>query len=160
MSREVESFHSGGRFSRKETTPSFASGWPLTQAKSPSSRRSISGTLDVMPSQSSRLLIATSHGEGRAEFVEPGDYGALKAAGNVALRYVDNLGEPTQAYPANPNGSPEGLAGLTSADGRVTLMMPHPERVYRSVQHSWCPPDWGEDGPWMRLFRNARIWVS
>ena len=63
-------------------------------------------------------------------------------------------------YPANPNGSPLGIAGLTNRDGRVTIMMPHPERVFRAVQHSWHPDGWGDDGPWMRLFRNARAWVG
>jgi phosphoribosylformylglycinamidine synthase len=63
-------------------------------------------------------------------------------------------------YPANPNGSPGGVAGFCSADGRTTILMPHPERVFRSVQHSWCPDDWGEDGPWMRMFYNARTWVG
>lgn len=67
---------------------------------------------------------------------------------------------PASRYPANPNGSPEGIAGLTSTDGRVTILMPHPERVFRTLQHSWHPDGWGEDGPWMRLFRNARVWVG
>ncbi len=108
----------------------------------------------------SRLLVATSHGEGRAHFDQPGSEATLAAERQVCLRYVDNHGQPTEVYPANPNGSPDGLAGLCSADGRVTLMMPHPERVFRSVQHSWAPADWGEDGPWMRLFRNARLWLE
>ncbi len=108
----------------------------------------------------SRLLIATSHGEGRAEFVAAGDLTACEAAGQVAIRYVDNHGRPATRYPANPNGSPGGIAGLTSADGRVTVFMPHPERVHLAMQHSWHPRDWGEEGPWMRLFRNARAWVG
>ena len=108
----------------------------------------------------SRLLIATSHGEGRAEFATPTDLPACYAARQVAIRYVDNLGRPARAYPANPNGSPDGLAGLTSADGRVTIFMPHPERVHLTMQHSWHPPGWGEEGPWMRLFQNARAWVG
>ncbi|MDZ7747669.1 MAG: phosphoribosylformylglycinamidine synthase subunit PurQ [Halofilum sp. (in: g-proteobacteria)] len=70
------------------------------------------------------------------------------------------VGRPPRRYPANPNGSPRGVTGLTSDDGRVTIMMPHPERVFRTVQHSWHPPDWGEDGPWLRLFRNARRWLG
>jgi phosphoribosylformylglycinamidine synthase len=106
----------------------------------------------------SRMPIAVAHGEGRAEFADPT---ALEAAGpSVALRYVENDGAPASRYPANPNGSPEGIAGLASADGRVTIMMPHPERVFRTLQHSWHPDGWGEDGPWMRLFRNARRWVA
>ena len=108
----------------------------------------------------SRLLIATSHGEGRAEFAEEGDQGLLQQSARLAIRYVDHHGMPATEYPANPNGSPLGAAGFCSADGRVTIMMPHPERVFRSVQHSWCPEQWGEDGPWMRMFYNARCWVG
>ena len=76
------------------------------------------------------------------------------------MRFVDNRGQIASTYPANPNGSPEGITGLTSADGRATILMPHPERVFRAAQHSWHPGDWGEDGPWIRLFRNARAWVG
>ncbi|MFP4682569.1 MAG: phosphoribosylformylglycinamidine synthase [Ectothiorhodospira sp.] len=104
----------------------------------------------------SRMPIAVAHGEGRADFPEGHD----PAAAAVALRYVDHHGRATQVYPLNPNGSPGGVTGVTSEDGRVTLMMPHPERVFRSVQFSWHPDEWGEDGPWMRLFRNARVWVD
>ncbi|MAI64275.1 MAG: hypothetical protein CL600_05275, partial [Alteromonas sp.] len=77
-----------------------------------------------------------------------------------ALRYVDNYGNQTMQYPANPNGSPQGITGLASADGRSTIMMPHPERVFRAVANSWCPDDWQEDGAWMRIFRNARKFVG
>jgi phosphoribosylformylglycinamidine synthase len=106
----------------------------------------------------SRMPIAVAHGEGRAEFRD-GDH--LRSAGSrVALRFVENSGAVADHYPANPNGSPLGIAGLTSQDGRITIMMPHPERVFRAVQNSWRPDDWGEDGPWMRLFRNARLWVG
>jgi phosphoribosylformylglycinamidine synthase len=106
----------------------------------------------------SRLPIVVAHGEGRAEFRD----GAHQSAARLltALRYIENSGEVASRYPANPNGSPEGIAGLTSEDGRVTIMMPHPERVTRSVQYSWHPDGWEEDGPWMRLFRNARVWVN
>ena len=105
----------------------------------------------------SRLPIVVAHGEGRAEFGAPGQAG--QAA--VALRYVDNQGQATEDYPANPNGSPGGITGLCTDDGRVTIMMPHPERVFLSRQYSWLPPDWrGEDGPWMRMFRNARAWLD
>jgi phosphoribosylformylglycinamidine synthase len=110
--------------------------------------------------EGSRLLIATSHGEGRAEFRHEDDLKYLVKIGALTVRYVDNLGRPATAYPANPNGSADGAAGFCSADGRVTILMPHPERVFRSVQHSWCPNGWGEDGPWMRMFRNARVWVD
>ena len=107
----------------------------------------------------SRLPIVTSHGEGRAEFTSED---ALLRANRefAAIRYVDNYGEKAQRYPANPNGSPLGLAGLTNADGRVTIMMPHPERGFRTVQHSWHPADWGENSPWQKLFANAREWVG
>jgi phosphoribosylformylglycinamidine synthase len=103
----------------------------------------------------SRMPIATAHGEGRALF-EPG---TLERA-IVALRYVDNRGQPTERYPFNPGGSPQGITGLTTADGRFTIVMPHPERVFRSVQMSWAPDEAGEDSPWMRMFRNAREWVG
>ena len=83
------------------------------------------------------------------------------AIGSFLLgRYVDHEGHATENYPLNPNGSPEGLTGFCSDDGRSTIMMPHPERVFRAVQHSWHPDEWQEDAPWMRLFRNARVWVS
>jgi phosphoribosylformylglycinamidine synthase len=108
----------------------------------------------------SRLPIAVAHGEGRAEPRNPDDLAALGKAGLVAARFVDHAGAPTDVYPENPNGSPGGLTALTTPDGRITIMMPHPERVFRSVQHSWHPPEWGEDGPWLRLFRNARVFVG
>ena len=108
----------------------------------------------------SHMPIAIAHGEGHAEFASTADLDACKQGGQVALRYVDNYGQPTEAYPANPNGSVEGITGLTAANGRVTIMMPHPERVYRSLQNSWAPDEWQEDGPWMRMFRNARAWVK
>jgi phosphoribosylformylglycinamidine synthase len=106
------------------------------------------------------MPIVVSHGEGRAEFRDEAHEGACEQAQLVWLRYLDNHGRVATRYPANPNGSPGGIAGLTSADGRVTIVMPHPERVFRSAQHSWRPDHWGEDGPWMRLFRNARVWVG
>jgi phosphoribosylformylglycinamidine synthase len=110
--------------------------------------------------QGARLPIVTSHGEGRAEFKSVQDQTAFIAANKVPVRYVDNYGNPTEVYPMNPNGSAEGIAGATSTNGRVTMLMPHPERVHRSVQHSWAPEEWGEDGPWLRMFRNARVWVD
>jgi phosphoribosylformylglycinamidine synthase len=106
------------------------------------------------------LPIVVSHGEGRAEFRDQQHEQACVEAELVWLRYLDNRGAVAASYPANPNGSPGGIAGLTSADGRVTIVMPHPERVFRSVQHSWRPDAWGEDSPWMRLFRNARAWIG
>lgn len=109
----------------------------------------------------SRMPIAIAHGEGHAEFRDAAALQAADASGTVSLRFVDNHGRVTETYPANPNGSPLGITGLTSRDGRVTIMMPHPERVFRAVQNSWIPRDWqGEDGGWMRMFRNARVWVD
>jgi len=97
--------------------------------------------------------VAIAHAEGRAVFD-----GAIDVP--VSARYVDDRGQPTQRYPANPNGSPDAIAAVCNDDGRVTIMMPHPERVFRSVQNSWHPAHWGEDGPWLRLFRNARVWLD
>ncbi len=116
--------------------------------------------VEVMPSPSlllsgmagSHLPIAVAHGEGRASHVHE--------QAKVALRYVDHRGNPTLRYPFNPNGSPDGVTALTSDDGRATIIMPHPERVFRAVQLSWAPPEWQENGPWMRLFDNARRWVG
>jgi phosphoribosylformylglycinamidine synthase len=104
----------------------------------------------------SRLPVVVSHGEGRAAFDDPADMARVA----VALRYVDNRGRPTSIYPLNPNGSPEGITGVTTVDGRFTVLMPHPERVFRTVQMSWHPATWGEDSPWMRLFRNARAFAG
>ncbi|PYE30699.1 phosphoribosylformylglycinamidine synthase [Idiomarina fontislapidosi] len=106
--------------------------------------------------QGSKMPIAVSHGEGRAEFAAADQQAQLEQAGQVALRYIDNWGEVAEQYPANPNGSPNGITAVTSRDGRVTAMMPHPERVFRTVANSWHPDEWGEDSPWMRMFRNAR----
>jgi phosphoribosylformylglycinamidine synthase len=106
------------------------------------------------------MPIVISHGEGRAEFRDEAHAQACQEAKLVWLRYLDHRGRVATSYPANPNGSPQGIAGLTSADGRVTIVMPHPERAYRSIQNSWRPDHWGEDSPWMRLFRNARAWVG
>ena len=104
----------------------------------------------------SRIPVAVAHGEGRVHF--PSACSPSKA--QAAVRFVDNRGKPTEHFPLNPNGSPGGLAGFTAADGRVTILMPHPERVFRSVQMSWHPESWGEDSPWMRMFRNARVWCG
>ena len=123
--------------------------------------------VEVQPSKSafldgmagSRMPIAVAHGEGRTEF-GVGGFEAFDRSGQVALRYVDHHGQPTTRYPYNPNGSDGGITGLTSEDGRVTIMMPHPERVFRTAQFSWHPEGWGEDGPWLRMFRNARKWLG
>ncbi len=106
----------------------------------------------------SRMPIVVAHGEGYADFK---DAKTLKAAQPlVSLRYVDNSGKPTEAYPLNPNGSPQGITGLTTPDGRFSIMMPHPERVIRAVQNSWHPSDWQENGAWLKMFQNARKWVG
>ncbi|HET7502631.1 MAG TPA: phosphoribosylformylglycinamidine synthase [Kofleriaceae bacterium] len=107
----------------------------------------------------SRIPIAVAHGEGRAE-LSAAQLAALEGAGMIAARFVDGHGAVATRYPANPNGSPGGVAALTSADGRLTIMMPHPERVFRTAQMSWHPEGWGEDSPWMRMFYNARAWVD
>ena len=103
------------------------------------------------------LPIPVAHGEGRAEFDEGVSAIDLERDGQLAVQYVDDEGAPAVRYPTNPNGSDLGLAGITAASGRVLLMMPHPERVFRAVQNSWVDASWGEDGPWLRLFRNARV---
>lgn len=114
--------------------------------------------------EGSQLPIAIAHGEGFANFSQQGNLEQLNKQGLAALRFVDHYGRPTEVYPMNPNGSPGGLTGVTTPDGRFTVMMPHPERVFRSVQMSWRPSEWlnTPDGasPWMRLFRNARRWAK
>jgi phosphoribosylformylglycinamidine synthase len=107
----------------------------------------------------SRVPIAVAHGEGRAA-LEPAALAALEASARVCLRFVDDAGAPATRYPQNPNGSPAGVTGLTTLDGRVTILMPHPERVARTVQLSWHPASWGEASPWMQMFHNARTWVG
>jgi phosphoribosylformylglycinamidine synthase len=122
------------------------------------------GMVEVLPSPSlllqgmagSLLPIAIAHGEGRAEFAHDSGARACHDAGLVPLRYALGPGVVATTYPANPNGSPLGIAAMTSTDGRVTITMPHPERVFRYVQNSWAPQGAGEDSGWMRLFRNAR----
>jgi phosphoribosylformylglycinamidine synthase len=126
--------------------------------------------------EGSRMPIVVAHGEGYADFgsdITPasghesspklrfGNAKKLKAAQPlVTLRYVDNYGKPTETYPLNPNGSPQGITGLTTPDGRFSIMMPHPERVFRAVQNSWYPREWQENGAWLRMFQNARKWVG
>jgi phosphoribosylformylglycinamidine synthase len=108
--------------------------------------------------EGSRIPVPVAHGEGFAEFRDQAQLAAAEPL--VALRFVDNRGEATERYPYNPNGSARGITGLTTADGRFTILMPHPERVFRSVQMSWHPDSWLEDSPWMRMFRNARRWLD
>jgi phosphoribosylformylglycinamidine synthase len=103
----------------------------------------------------SRIPVVTAHGEGKASFENGSEDRVL-----VAMRYVDNQGEVAARYPYNPSGTPQGITGVTTADGRFTIVMPHPERVFRTLQMSWSPSGRGEDSPWMHLFRNARAWVG
>jgi phosphoribosylformylglycinamidine synthase len=139
-----------------------AEGWPRFVRNRSEQFEARFVMLEVLPSPSlfftgmagSRIPIAVAHGEGRAEFAD----GVERAL--VALRYVDHRGEVAERYPFNPNGSPGGVTGFTTPDGRFTILMPHPERVFRTVQNSWHPPEWGEDGPWLRMFRNARRWIG
>ena len=106
--------------------------------------------------RSSRLPVAVAHGEGFADFSQRGDAKAVKRA----MRFVNNAGAATEVYPFNPNGSPDGLTSVTTADGRFTVLMPHAERVFRNVQMSWTSGDRSEASPWMRMFQNARVWVG
>ena len=148
----------------KELIPGAAN-WPQFVRNRSEQFEARFATVEVLESRSvllrgmegSRLPIAVAHGEGRVQF---GDEQALERArmeNQLCLRYVDNCGQPAERYPSNPNGSPGGLTALTSADGRATIMMPHPERVFRNIQLSWRPAQWtGEEGPWLKLFQNAR----
>jgi phosphoribosylformylglycinamidine synthase len=104
----------------------------------------------------SMLPVATAHGEGRAQF----QHQKLLPQSQVVLQYVNTNGSSALEYPQNPNGSPEGITGLCNTDGRITIMMPHPERTLRTVNFSWAPDEWPETSPWQRMFRNARRWVN
>ncbi len=110
--------------------------------------------------EGSVLPIAVAHGEGYAEFANRAAAEAFSASGLVAARFCDNHHAPTEKYPLNPNGSPLGMTALTTTTGRVTIMMPHPERVFRSRCMSWAPAEWPENSPWMKLFQNARSWIG
>ena len=110
--------------------------------------------------QGARLPVVVAHGEGRASFSDPQAIERLGRAGQISLRFVDNAGLAMERYPYNPNGSPDGITGLCASDGRVMVMMPHPERVFRTVTNSWHPADWAEHGPWLRMFQNARAFVG
>ena len=142
-------------------------GWPKFLRNRSDQFEARVSLVEIVPSPSvllagmagSRIPIVVSHGEGRAAFASPSELAACDAQ-LTALRFVTNSGAIAEAYPANPNGSPHGIAGLANADGRVTIMMPHPERVFRTAQLSWHPAEWGECSPWQRLFDNARTWVG
>jgi len=138
--------------------------WPVFQRNASEQYEARFVTVEVMESPSlffrgmtgSRIPVVTAHGEGRAVFARE----TRLAKAGACLRFIDNRGKPTEVFPMNPNGSPDGLTGFTAANGRVTILMPHPERVFRSAQMSWKPLGWGEDSPWMRMFRNARVFVG
>ncbi len=110
--------------------------------------------------EGSHMPIALAHGEGRAEFKDQASLAAAEDSGTVAMRYIDNTLNVASDYPANPNGSPNGITSLSSLNGRATILMPHPERIFRTVNNSWSPSDWGEDSAWMRMFYNARLFVE
>ena len=110
--------------------------------------------------EGSILPVAVAHGEGRAEFASAQSESLVNSTHCVSARFVDDLGQPTQRYPLNPNGSANGLTAVTTPDGRATLLMPHPERVLRSAQLSWHPKEFGRESPWLRFFANARAWVN
>jgi phosphoribosylformylglycinamidine synthase len=144
-----------------------ASGWPHFVRNGSEQFESRLAMLQIEQSPSillrgmvgAQLPIAVAHGEGRAEFAD-GALEQVEASQLIAGRFVDGAGGIASRYPENPNGSPAGITALTTPDGRVTIMMPHPERVFRTVQYSWHPEGWDDDAPWMRLFRNARVWVD
>ena len=140
-----------------------AAHWPLFVRNASEQFEARLVSVEVVPSTSlflrgmegSRIPVAVAHGEGRAQFDDAAQHAA--ALPHVTLRFVDSHGVPTERYPHNPNGTPQGITGLTTADGRFTILMPHPERVFRSVQMSWHPHAWSEASPWLRMFRNARV---
>jgi len=143
-------------------------GWPRFERNTSEQFEGRLSLVEIQPSTSvfftgmegTVLPIVVAHGEGRAEFSRADGAQQLLASGRVPLRFVDNHERPTEHYPANPNGSPLGIAGISNTDGRFTLLMPHPERAFRTVQMSWHPSDWDEDSPWLRLFCNVRAWVG
>ncbi|MGB5338394.1 MAG: phosphoribosylformylglycinamidine synthase [Gammaproteobacteria bacterium] len=151
----------------KELIPG-AAGWPRFVRNRSEQFEARFSQLEILETPSlfftgmagSLLPIAVAHGEGRAEFASADSVQAALDNRIVTARYIDGHGNVAENYPNNPNGSPLGITGLTTTDGRVTIMMPHPERVFRSVTNSWHPDEWGEDGPWLRMFRNARVWVG
>jgi len=138
--------------------------WPRFQRNQSEQFEARTSLVEVLESPSiffkgmagSRMPIVVSHGEGRAVFGDAADQGQAL----IAARFIANNGKVATSYPANPNGSPDGITALTTADGRFTIMMPHPERSRRTVQMSWAPAALGEDSPWMRMFRNARVWLG
>jgi phosphoribosylformylglycinamidine synthase len=151
----------------KELIPG-AQHWPRFQRNRSEQFEGRASLVEILDSPSlllagmhgSRLPVAVAHGEGRAQFDSEADLQHCLEKKLVSFRYIDNRGEPAMRYPANPNGATHAIAALTTPDGRVTVTMPHPERVYRTAQNSWHPREAGEDSGWMRLFRNARVWIG
>jgi phosphoribosylformylglycinamidine synthase len=145
-----------------------ASHWPQFERNLSEQFEARFTMVEIQPSASmlfdgmvgSRMPIAVAHGEGQVNFATDALSQQVQNDSLVSMKYVDNLGNATEKYPYNPNGSVAGITGLTTKDGRFNIMMPHPERLFRTVQHSWHPDEWGKDGPWLRLFRNARNWVD
>ncbi|HEX6550770.1 MAG TPA: phosphoribosylformylglycinamidine synthase, partial [Gammaproteobacteria bacterium] len=143
-------------------------GWPRFVRNASEQFEARLSLVELLPSPSlffagmegSVMPVAVAHGEGLAQFSNPDGAQKLLASTRVTMRFVDNQARVTSRYPANPNGSPLSITGITNTDGRFTLLMPHPERVFRAVQMSWRPRELGEDSPWMRMFRNARSWVG
>jgi phosphoribosylformylglycinamidine synthase len=150
----------------KELIPG-AERWPVFRRNRSEQFEARWSQIEILPSRSlffagmegSRLPIAVAHGEGRAEFAAAGDLAALEAAGQVAMRFIDHHGRVAVRYPDNPNGSPGGVTALCNTDGRVTILMPHPERTIAGVTGSWWPRRWDGKTPWFRMFQNARAWV-
>ncbi len=141
-----------------------AAGWPTLRRNRSEQFEARLALVEILPSPSilladmvgARLPIAVSHGEGRAVFVDE----AHRGLAEIAARFVDGGGAVATRYPANPNGSPDGMTAWTTTDGRATILMPHPERVFRTAQLSWHPAEWGEASPWLRMFQSARRWVG
>ncbi|HET8942932.1 MAG TPA: phosphoribosylformylglycinamidine synthase [Rudaea sp.] len=138
--------------------------WPTFERNTSEQYEARLVTVEVLESASiffsgmagSRIPVVVAHGEGRAEFAKSWDTRRVGAC----LRFVDDKGKLARDFPLNPNGSTKAITGVSAADGRVAALMPHPERVFRSAQMSWAPREWGEDSPWMRMFRNARVWLG
>jgi phosphoribosylformylglycinamidine synthase len=153
----------------KEIIPG-AEGWPEFKRNRSEQFEARYSNVEIMESPSiflkgmegSLLPIPVAHGEGRADFSTTGDFEKCLTSNQITARYIDFKGEATEVYPANPNGSPAGATGFTTSDGRATIMMPHPERCFRSVQMSYKPDDQftGEAGPWLKMFQNARAYVD
>jgi phosphoribosylformylglycinamidine synthase len=119
-----------------------------------------SPSIFLMDMEGSVIPVAVSHGEGRVKFYDDSQFNQISSSDGISLRFVDHSMKITEKYPFNPNGSKSGVTGVTSLDGRANIMMPHPERVFRSITNSWHPKEWREDGPWLKMFRNARCYIN